>query len=159
MGQRRTPVGLRSPHPVPLSLGLRPLSERAARDAGSSRRLGCVAGPSQSPGIMSGVLPSLRDGWITVTSARAVARDFQFWRENVKPSPFHRRKTHMYTCEIHVCMYVKAPGKRPVISNKMPFLTFSQGSRPTAILGGGAQLPSEAVLWPSPVRAYPFCPY
>ena len=68
-------------------------SERAARDAGSSGRLGCVSGPSQSPGIMSGVLPSLRDGWITVTSARAVARDFQFWRENVKPSPFHRRKT------------------------------------------------------------------
>ena len=78
---------------MPLSLREAEGPERAARDAGSSGRLGCVSGPSQSPGIMSGVLQSLRDGWITVTSARAVARDFQFWRENVKPSPFHRRKT------------------------------------------------------------------
>ena len=78
---------------MPLSLREAEGPERAARDAGSSGRLGCVSGPSQSPGIMSGVLQSLRDGWITVTSARAVARDFHFWRENVKPSPFHRRKT------------------------------------------------------------------
>ena len=80
---------------MPLSLREAEGPERAARDAGSSGRLGCVSGPSQSSGSMSGVLPSLREGWITPTSARAVARDFRFWRENAKKSPFHRRKTLM----------------------------------------------------------------